>query len=162
MLLLTSNQGNDLVPAMKKLILNLIITLVSIPAFSCPELSGNFECESESGPVTSFSISKGFEAGHVTYQINGTKLIADGVPVTRSKGDGFPTTYTTSCENESLRARMQTHVSSAICPSLPLAVDSITLFTLVGNQIEMDDQTILLCPDKAPMNIRHKYVCRKK
>ncbi|XGC81900.1 hypothetical protein ACES2L_05320 [Bdellovibrio bacteriovorus] len=147
---------------MKKIILNLIILLVSVPVFACPELSGNFECTSESGPITSFSISKGYEKGQVIYQINGTKLIADGIPVTRSKGDGFPTTYTTSCEGQKLRARMQTHVSSAICPSLPLAVDSITIFTPVGNQIEMDDVTILLCPDKAPMNIRHIYICTKK
>lgn len=160
--LLTSLSQSDLVPAMKKIILNIFILLVSIPAFACPELSGNFECVSESGPITSFSIRKGIEGKKVIYQINGTKLIADGVPETRSKGDGFPTTYTTSCEGQNLRARMQTHVSSGICPSLPLAVDSITVFTSVGNQIEMDDQTILLCPDKAPMNIRHKYVCTKK
>ncbi len=98
----------------------------------------------------------------MVYQINGTKLIANGIPETRSKGDGFPTTYTTTCEDQSLRARMQTHVSSAICPSLPLAVDSITVFTLSGNDIIMDDRTILSCPDKAPMNIRHIYTCKKK
>ncbi|WP_413294532.1 hypothetical protein ACLSU7_05365 [Bdellovibrio sp. HCB185ZH] len=112
--------------------------------------------------MNSFIIRKGVEGNQVIYQINGTKLVANGVPETRSKGDGFPTTYTTSCENQSLRARMQTHVSSAICPSLPLDVDSITLFTKVGNDIEMDDLTILNCPDKAPMNIRHKYICKKK
>lgn len=147
---------------MHKILLNLFILTLSIPTFACPELAGNFDCVSDSGPVNSFIISKGVEGNQVIYQINGTKLVANGVPETRSKGDGFPTTYTTSCENQSLRARMQTHVSSAICPSLPLDVDSITLFTKVGNDIEMDDLTILNCPDKAPMNIRHKYICKKK
>jgi hypothetical protein len=147
---------------MHKLLLNLFIISLSIPAFACPELSGNFDCVSDSGPVNSFSISKGMEAKQVIYQINGTKLVANGIPETRSKGDGFPTTYTTTCEDQSLRARMQTHVSSGICPTLPLAVDSITVFTLVGNDIRMDDQTILLCPDKAPMNIRHIYTCTRK
>ncbi|WP_413558340.1 hypothetical protein [Bdellovibrio sp. HCB209] len=147
---------------MLKTLLNLSIVLMTVPAFACPELAGNFDCTSDSGPVNSFSISKSTEKGQVIYQINGTKLVANGVSETRSKGDGFPTTYTTSCEGESLRARMQTHVSSAICPTMPLAVDSITIFTPKGKDIEMDDVTILLCPDKAPMNIRHVYNCTRK
>ncbi|UYL09915.1 hypothetical protein B9G69_004915 [Bdellovibrio sp. SKB1291214] len=149
---------------MLKFTLNLLIIFLAIPAFSCPELQGNFDCatQDDSGPVNSFSIGKGTEGGQVIYQINGTKLVANGIPETRNKGDGFPTTYTTSCEGQSLRARMQTHVSSAFCPSLPLAVDSITVFTIKGTDIEMDDQTILSCPDKAPTNIRHIYTCKRK
>lgn len=147
---------------MQKIIAHLLVILFAVPAFSCPELQGNFDCVSDTGPVNSFIISKGVEAQQVIYQINGTKLVANGVPETRSKGDGFPTTYTTSCEGDSLRARMQTHVSSSICPSLPLAVDSITIFTPVGNDIKMDDVTILVCPDKPTMNIRHIYTCTRK
>lgn len=148
---------------MLKTILNLFIVFMSAPAFACPELAGYFDCVSESGPVNSFIITKGSEGGQVTYEINGSKLIANGLPIKRSVGDGFPTIYTTTCEGQTLRARMQTNVSSQFCPSLPLDVDSITLFTLKdGGNIEMDDRTILNCPDKAPTNIRVVYTCKRK
>ncbi|WP_413582396.1 hypothetical protein [Bdellovibrio sp. HCB288] len=147
---------------MVKIILNLFIVSLAVPAFACPELRGNFDCVSDSGPVNSFIISKGAEKGQVIYQINGTKLVANGIPETRHKGDGFPTTYTTSCEGENLRARMQTQVSSAICPSLPLEIDSITVFTRKGDDIIMDDVTMTSCPDRAPMHIRHIFTCKRK
>ncbi|AFY01039.1 hypothetical protein [Bdellovibrio bacteriovorus] len=147
---------------MIKYFITLFIAFSAVPAVSCPQLSGNFDCTAETGPVNSFTISTTTEKGQVVYYINGTKLIANGTPETRRRGDAFPTTYTTSCEGQTLRARIQTQVSSSICPSLPLSIDSISLFTPVGNQIEMDDITIALCPDKAPMNVRHKFICTKK
>lgn len=147
---------------MHKFILNLLLVSLTVPAFACPQLSGNYDCTAETGPVNSFTISTSMEKGQMVYHINGTKLIANGIPETRRRGDSFPTTYTTSCEGQTLRARIQTQVSSAICPSLPLSIDSISLFTPVGDQIEMDDITIALCPDKAPMNVRHKFICSKK
>lgn len=140
----------------------MLLTCTASSALACPELSGNFDCTSDSGPVNSFIIKTSSERGQVIYHINGIKLVPNGVPETRSKGDGFPTTYTTSCEGNVLRARMQTQVSSAICPTMPLAVDSMTLFSPQGTNIVMDDFTILNCIDQAPMNIYHKYICTKK
>ncbi|WP_413575582.1 hypothetical protein ACLVWU_14635 [Bdellovibrio sp. HCB290] len=112
--------------------------------------------------MNTFIFSTGVEAEQAVYYVNGTKLVANGVPETRNRGDSFPSIYTAKCEGQSLHTRIQTSVSSAMCPTMPLAVESITVFTRNGEQIEMDDRTILRCPDKAPMNIHHTYTCKRK
>ena len=147
---------------MTKPLILLAMFLSAFPAFACPDLAGNYDCKSEAGPVNTFIITKASDKDPVVYTINGTKLVANGVPDTRHKGDGFPTTYTTTCEAQNLRARIQTHISSPMCPTMPLAVDSLTVFTPQGKDMVMDDLTVLLCPDKAPFNIKDKSVCTRK
>ncbi|WP_413585102.1 hypothetical protein [Bdellovibrio sp. HCB274] len=147
---------------MHKILFNLMIVILGVPAFACPELSGQFDCEGTTGPVNTFIFSSGTERGQAVYYVNGTKLVANGIPETRNRGDAFPSVYTATCAEQSLNTRIQTSVSSSICPSMPLAVESLTVFTRKGEQIEMDDRTILRCPGKETMNIHHVYTCKRK
>lgn len=147
---------------MTKILFSLSVLIFAVPALACPELAGTYDCKSEAGPTNTFIITKGLEKDVVVYTVNGTKLTANGVPDTRHKGDGFPTTYTVTCEDQNLRARIQTQISSPMCTTMPLGVDSTTVFTPAGKDMVMDDLTVLLCPDKAPFKINDKSVCTRK